>query len=1287
MAGTGNLILKRGTSLPFNSEDTTPVLLKGMPAVQINGLSQTINSAGNSVDGVDSYYARSNYQNRLWLGMNGYGDTAASGDGNDEVFDDFGGPIPWSGSGNLPAGSELTRPIWIGAEIRAFTPLKKDASDAHYSVLKADWSKPSDYVLVTQKAIAYAPQIIWAEGNPGQGGIPLAPLPRKYVHLSVPEHDNNTAGGPWTGVKSKKIVLPSGSPAIDNVLKVTAINTSDSVYDLITLNWGEGGTGQGEPVTVTLTGNTGSAGTFTSALSIQGASNSGVSVATASGSATATINVDNTIIANLSGSQTLTNKTFPLRDGSGASGSTALFTLKTGTTTSGAGVATYTFVGSAATSGTIALTLPTSAGTLARISDLPTVNNNTITLTGTNGISVSDGSFTLNQSSNETLTITTNATNTNLASTIVSRDGSGNFSAGTITANLTGNVTGTTTNIAGGAASSIPYQSAANTTTFLAAPGSGLTNPVLYYSTANGIPEWVSQGSLSCGTAVVATTAGIASSVTTTVNDSSNEDRRIPFISDTTSTSSSFPSTLSVDSPVSGGGVFAYNPSTNTLKVNKLVSGNTTNGSATEISKQATTTGDYPVVFGSNTGTLRYDNASTNVFRYDAATQTLHVKNLNVTGAETVTIKQNVETASTFLTLNSDLVTAPTDTAGIIVNRGTHIDTRLQWNESLDRWEILENRDFIDIDNNGISVSLVSGTSYKFTVLYSETEEKRKFQQGNEVIITGLTGDNGPKYNGTWIIQNPVVGSFDVLAKKFVIKNLDFVTPDSGLVGAYKITCEGINHFLPVVGQSVVIANSGISQINTTGTFKVIGTNDPFNTFGPAFDTNNSEMEFYIVNTNDSGITNNGNGVGGTATIDVNSNYVNTPITYTSSTLSTSFSYPLVHTSAPTDANTAIATVDYTATGGEPIQTIYNAKLVDVELNNLVMTGTWQMNATIDTTQNIDITKGGLRLPYLNNDTTNPNSFHEPPNNNIINNFPEGQIAYDIVTNRIVYSRGQGTNANLPDTTGNVAAEIVDTSATQTLINKTLTSPTITGATITTGTINNTAIGGTTANTGAFTTLSASGAASFTNTLAVGGAFTANGNVTLGNSVTEDTLAINATITNTSIEFGTAASAGTNKLTLAIPASGSLSSDITVTLPTWGGTVVVPSGTATSTYLVAGTATQPAWTDPDNVVVGGVFVRNETTVQGTTAKYPIPFLGSSKGDNPTSSWTLNNESSGVKQAAYLYIDNTSQTSSTGLADYTNSSSGLFYEVDDSATGQVGTLFCDYIGAMLDCGTY
>jgi hypothetical protein len=69
---------------------------------------------------------------------------------------------------------------------------------------------------------------------------------------------------------------------------------------------------------------------------------------------------------------------------------------------------------------------------------LPTVNNATLTLAVSgSGLSGSQ-TFTANQETNATFTVTSNATNANTPSTIVFRDGSGNFSAGTITGTLNG---------------------------------------------------------------------------------------------------------------------------------------------------------------------------------------------------------------------------------------------------------------------------------------------------------------------------------------------------------------------------------------------------------------------------------------------------------------------------------------------------------------------------------------------------------------------------------------------------------------------------------------------------------------------------------------------------------------------------------------------------------------------------------------------------------------------------------------------------------------------------------
>jgi hypothetical protein len=74
-------------------------------------------------------------------------------------------------------------------------------------------------------------------------------------------------------------------------------------------------------------------------------------------------------------------------------------------------------------------------------------------------------------------TFAVDATDANTASKVVARDASGNFSAGTITATLNGAATSATTatNLAGGLANKIAYQSSAGTTTFANAPAASST--------------------------------------------------------------------------------------------------------------------------------------------------------------------------------------------------------------------------------------------------------------------------------------------------------------------------------------------------------------------------------------------------------------------------------------------------------------------------------------------------------------------------------------------------------------------------------------------------------------------------------------------------------------------------------------------------------------------------------------------------------------------------------------------------------------------------------------------
>jgi hypothetical protein len=124
-----------------------------------------------------------------------------------------------------------------------------------------------------------------------------------------------------------------------------------------------------------------------------------------------TLSIDSTV-ATLTGSQTLTNKTL-----------------------------TSPVISTISNTGT--LTLPTSTGTIALTSDIPTNNNQ---LTNGAGYTTNTGDITnvavsgtglSGGGASGSVTITSNATSANTASTIVARDGSGNFSAGVITGTST----------------------------------------------------------------------------------------------------------------------------------------------------------------------------------------------------------------------------------------------------------------------------------------------------------------------------------------------------------------------------------------------------------------------------------------------------------------------------------------------------------------------------------------------------------------------------------------------------------------------------------------------------------------------------------------------------------------------------------------------------------------------------------------------------------------------------------------------------------------------------------
>ena len=162
----------------------------------------------------------------------------------------------------------------------------------------------------------------------------------------------------------------------------------------------------------------------------------------------------------------------------------------------------------------------TSNGTTWTSTAATAVNNGTLTMnvSGT-GLSGSQ-TFTANQSSAATFTVTSNATNANTASTIVARDASGNFSAGTITATLSGSATQVSNNLT------------------LATSGTGLTGSATFNgssaqtftvtsnatsaNTASTIVARDASGNFSAGTITASLTGNASGSAATFTSTSQN---------------------------------------------------------------------------------------------------------------------------------------------------------------------------------------------------------------------------------------------------------------------------------------------------------------------------------------------------------------------------------------------------------------------------------------------------------------------------------------------------------------------------------------------------------------------------------------------------------------------------------------------------------------------------------------------------------------------------------------------------------------------------------------------
>lgn len=307
------------------------------------------------------------------------------------------------------------------------------------------------------------------------------------------------------------------------------------------------------------------------------------------------------------------------------------------------------------------------------------------------------------------------ATDANTASTLVLRDASGDFSAGTITATFSGNITG---DVTGNADTATSWETARDlsltgdgTATLSGVDGTANVSAALTLATVNS-----NVGSFGSSTAIpvltvnakglvtAATTASITTSLTLQSDDAVNN--TVDLATDTlkilggtgiTTSNSGDDVTISGDdATTSTKGIASFN-STNFSVSSGAVS--TTDITAASDSGSAAVTNGGTLTFSGTTNEIETSATGTTVTfglpsdvtvanDLNVGGNTVITGNLTVNGTTTTVNSNTVSVGDNIIVLNSDETGTPSQDAGIEVERGTSSNVALRWYETTDNWQV-----------------------------------------------------------------------------------------------------------------------------------------------------------------------------------------------------------------------------------------------------------------------------------------------------------------------------------------------------------------------------------------------------------------------------------------------------------------------------------------------------------------------------------------------------------------------------------------------------------------------